>query len=44
MMVQIVAGVPLEMVHGSCRIATIYMAGILAGITDKFRICLKFKY
>ncbi|KAL5017963.1 hypothetical protein ScPMuIL_003685 [Solemya velum] len=31
MLVQIVVGIPLEMVHGSCRIAAVYMAGVLAG-------------
>ncbi len=31
MMVQLVVGIPLEMVHGSVRIGTVYMAGILAG-------------
>ncbi|XP_066595305.1 protein rhomboid [Prorops nasuta] len=29
--VQVVVGLPLEMVHGSLRIATVYMAGVLAG-------------
>ncbi|VDO97231.1 unnamed protein product [Soboliphyme baturini] len=29
--VQLVVGLPLEMVHGSARIAIIYMAGVLAG-------------
>ncbi|CAG0881606.1 unnamed protein product [Darwinula stevensoni] len=29
--VQILVGLPLEMVHGSLRIAAIYMAGVLAG-------------
>ncbi|GFO39258.1 rhomboid-like protein [Plakobranchus ocellatus] len=29
--VQIVVGIPLEMVHGPCRVALIYMSGILAG-------------
>ena len=31
MLVQLIVGVPLEMVHGSCRIALVYMAGVLAG-------------
>jgi rhomboid-related protein 1/2/3 len=31
MLVQIVVGVPLEMIHGSCRIAVVYFAGVLAG-------------
>ncbi|KAL3877380.1 hypothetical protein ACJMK2_035098 [Sinanodonta woodiana] len=31
MLIQILVGLPLEMVHGSCRIATVYMAGVLAG-------------
>ncbi|KAI8114913.1 Protein rhomboid, partial [Lucilia cuprina] len=29
--VQLLYGLPLEMVHGSARIATIYLAGVLAG-------------
>ncbi|XP_032674552.1 protein rhomboid isoform X3 [Odontomachus brunneus] len=29
--VQVVVGLPLEMVHGSLRIAAVYMAGVLAG-------------
>ncbi|XP_046433755.1 protein rhomboid [Neodiprion pinetum] len=29
--VQVVVGLPLEMVHGSFRIAAVYMAGVLAG-------------
>lgn len=24
-------GLPLEMVHGSCRVAAVYLAGVLAG-------------
>lgn len=31
--VQLVVGLPLEMVHGSLRIAAVYMAGVLAGET-----------
>ncbi|KAL4240973.1 Rhomboid-related protein 3 [Mactra antiquata] len=31
MLIQIVVGIPLEMIHGSCRIAIIYFAGVLAG-------------
>lgn len=31
MLVQLVVGVPLEMVHGSIRIGIIYMTGVLAG-------------
>ena len=31
-----VVGLPLEMVHGSLRIAAVYMAGVLAG---KSRAC-----
>ncbi|XP_005101581.2 rhomboid-related protein 3 [Aplysia californica] len=30
-LVQVAVGLPLEMVHGPCRIALIYLAGILAG-------------
>ncbi|KAF7415240.1 hypothetical protein HZH68_003729 [Vespula germanica] len=29
--VQVIVGLPLEMVHGSLRIAAVYMAGVLAG-------------
>ena len=29
--IQLVLGLPLEMVHGSGRVATIYMSGVLAG-------------
>jgi rhomboid-related protein 1/2/3 len=31
LIVQILIGIPLEMVHGSARIACIYLAGVLAG-------------
>lgn len=31
MLVQFLVGLPLEMVHGSIRIGTVYMAGVLAG-------------
>ncbi|CAM1312480.1 RHBDL3 (predicted) [Pycnogonum litorale] len=31
LVVQVVVGLPLEMVHGSLRIGTVYMAGVLAG-------------
>ncbi|GAB6022952.1 hypothetical protein CHUAL_007042 [Chamberlinius hualienensis] len=31
LLVQVVVGLPLEMVHGSLRIGTVYMAGVLAG-------------
>ncbi|XP_046549957.1 rhomboid-related protein 2-like [Haliotis rubra] len=31
MAVQICVGIPLEMVHGSCRILIVYLAGVLAG-------------
>ncbi|XP_033743038.1 rhomboid-related protein 3-like [Pecten maximus] len=31
MLVQIIVGIPLEMVHGSFRIALVYLAGVLAG-------------
>lgn len=31
LLVQLLVGLPLEMVHGSLRICTIYMAGVLAG-------------
>lgn len=30
--VQLLVGLPLEMVHGSLRIGVVYMAGVLAGI------------
>lgn len=29
--VQLLVGLPLEMVHGSLRIGVVYMAGVLAG-------------
>ncbi|CAG0894793.1 unnamed protein product [Cyprideis torosa] len=31
LLVQLLVGVPLEMVHGSLRIGTVYMAGVFAG-------------
>ncbi|XP_064618782.1 rhomboid-related protein 3-like isoform X2 [Lineus longissimus] len=31
MLVQLLVGIPLEMVHGSCRIGIVYLAGVLAG-------------
>ncbi|KAG1654549.1 Protein rhomboid [Nymphon striatum] len=31
LIVQLLVGLPLEMVHGSLRIGTVYMAGVLAG-------------
>lgn len=31
LVVQVMVGLPLEMVHGSLRIGTVYMAGVLAG-------------
>lgn len=31
LLVQLLVGLPLEMVHGSSRIACIYFAGVLAG-------------
>lgn len=31
LLVQVLVGLPLEMVHGSTRIGTVYMAGVLAG-------------
>lgn len=31
LLVQMLVGLPLEMVHGSLRIGTVYMAGVLAG-------------
>ncbi|PRD27505.1 UNVERIFIED_CONTAM: rho [Trichonephila clavipes] len=31
LLVQVCVGLPLEMVHGSLRIGTVYMAGVLAG-------------
>jgi rhomboid-related protein 1/2/3 len=31
LLVQLLVGLPLEMVHGSFRIGCIYMAGVLAG-------------
>jgi len=31
LLVQLLVGLPLEMVHGSVRIAAVYFAGVLAG-------------
>lgn len=31
LVVQLLVGLPLEMVHGSLRIGTVYMAGVIAG-------------
>lgn len=31
LLVQVLVGLPLEMVHGSMRIGAVYMAGVLAG-------------
>lgn len=31
LLVQLLVGLPLEMVHGSTRIGAVYMAGVLAG-------------
>lgn len=31
LLVQVLVGLPLEMVHGSLRIGVVYMAGVLAG-------------
>ena len=39
MLIQIIVGIPLEMIHGSCRIATVYTAGIVAGNFTKTRPC-----
>jgi len=33
LLVQVLVGLPLEMVHGSLRIGVVYMAGVLAGET-----------
>jgi membrane associated rhomboid family serine protease len=33
LLVQVLVGLPLEMVHGSVRIGVVYMAGVLAGET-----------
>lgn len=30
-LIQIVVGIPLEMIHGSCRVALVYLSGVLAG-------------
>ena len=38
MLVQLIVGIPLEMVHGSLRIGAIYMAGVLAGETCKVKV------
>ena len=37
MLVQMIVGIPLEMVHGSLRIGAIYMAGVLAGKIERER-------
>ena len=34
LLVQVLVGLPLEMVHGSTRIGTVYMAGVLAGTSS----------
>ena len=33
-----VVGLPLEMVHGSLRIAAVYMAGVLAGKSNRYAL------
>ncbi len=33
MLIQLIVGIPLEMVHGSFRIGLIYMSGVLAGLS-----------
>ena len=40
MLVQLICGVPLEMVHGSLRIGAIYMAGVLAGNVYTFIVII----
>ena len=41
--IQLVLGLPLEMVHGSGRVATIYMSGVLAGIEGEGGFMFYFK-
>lgn len=38
LVVQLLVGLPLEMVHGSTRIGCVYLAGVLAGSLGKFQI------
>ncbi len=38
LLVQLLVGLPLEMVHGSLRIGVVYMAGVLAGENFYFQI------
>ncbi len=32
--VQLLAGVPLELLHGASRIAVVYTTGVVAGVVD----------
>ncbi|EZA48800.1 Protein rhomboid [Ooceraea biroi] len=41
--VQVVVGLPLEMVHGSLRIAAVYMAGVLADADPELLAVMKVK-
>ena len=41
-LVQVLIGLPLEIVHGSSRIACIYLAGILAGSLGRLLLLLRF--
>lgn len=34
--IQLLAGIPLEMVHGSARVATIYLLAVLTTSMSKF--------
>lgn len=39
LIVQLVVGLPLEMVHGSGRLSLVYMAGVLAGELQRRKTC-----
>lgn len=38
LLIQLLLGLPLEMIHGAGRIAAIYIAGVLAGSLGKIEI------
>jgi len=38
-LVQIVVGIPLEMIHGCLRTGMVYMSGVLAGTYNKHTTC-----
>ena len=41
MLVQILVGLPLEMVHGSGRVMIVYISGVLAGTTAGFYVSVQ---